>query len=237
MRNILLLPLLFLSLSCQAHNESDRRLVSTNGYGEITVPADTVILDLSVRATRKSGQEAKRDVDDRVNAFIDRLEALSISQDDLVASSIRIHPRYEHTDNNRLFSGYEAMRQLTVTLKDMTQLTEVMDQALAQRVEGIDNVRYENSQMAEHIQAAYLLAIADSKSKAEALAKAYGAELGSVVRIDYHRNTPPPGDMMKASGMETMMVRNSAPRPGTYLPDEITFSDNIQVVFDLIISR
>jgi len=42
--------------------------------------------------------------------------------------------------------------------------------------------------------------------------------------------------MMKASGMETMMVRSSAARPGTYLPDEITYSDNIQVSFDLIIS-
>lgn len=237
MRNILLLPLLFLSLSCQAHDETDRRLISTNGYGEITVPADTAILDLSVRATRKSGQEAKRDVDDRVNAFIDQLKAMSISQDNLVASSIRIYPRYEHTNSNRLFSGYEAIRQLTVTLKDMTQLTEVMDQALAQRLEGIDNVRYENSEMPKHIQAAHLLAISDSKSKAEALAKAYGAELGPVVRIDYHRNTPPSGDMMKASGMETMMVRSSsAARPGTYLPDEITYSDNIQVSFDLIIN-
>jgi len=234
-RNVLLLPLLFLSLSCQAHDEGNRRLISTNGYGEISVPADTAIVDLSVRATRKSGQEAKRDVDDRVNAFIDRLKAMSISQDDLVASSIRIYPRYEHTNNSRLFSGYEATRQLTVTLKDMTQLTEVMDQALAERLEGIDNVRYENNQMAKHIQAAHLLAISDSKTKAEALAKAYGAELGPVVRIDYHRNTPPSGDM-KVSGMETMMVRSSAARPGTYLPDEITYSDNIQVSFDLIIN-
>ena len=56
---------------------------------------------------------------------------------------------------------------LSVTLHDMTKLTGVMDQSLEQRLEGIDNIRYDNSKMDEHIHSAHLLAISDSKVKAQ----------------------------------------------------------------------
>lgn len=237
MHKLLILPLLFLTLACQAHDDPNRRLISTNGYGEVKVKPDIAIVNLSVRAIHKSGKAAKQDVDDRVNNFLDALKSMKIKQEDIIASSIRLNPRYEHHSGTRRFAGYEAIRTLSVTLHDMVQLTGVMDQALEQRLEGIDNIRYDNSQMESHIQSAHLLAISDSKTKAAALAKAYGAELGPIIRIDYHRNTPVYRGMAKDTFMEQAQMMRAAPsRPGAYLPDQITYSDNIQVQFDLIIN-
>ncbi len=237
MRHLLILPLLYLSLACQAHDDPSRRLISTNGYGEIKVKPDIAIINLSVRATHKSGQDAKQDVDDRVNNFLDSLKHMKIKQEDIIASSIRLSPRYEHHSGTRLFTGYEAVRTLSVTLHKMEQLTGVMDQALEQRIEGIDNIQYDNSQMEQHMQAAHSQAISDSKMKAAALAKAYDAELGPIIRIDYHRNTPVYRGKIQSDSMERVQMMQAAPsRPGTYLPDQITYSDNIQVQFDLIIN-
>ncbi|WP_461517492.1 SIMPL domain-containing protein [Porticoccus sp.] len=237
MRNILLFFLLTFSLAALADDDTNRRLLSTNGHGEVKASADTAIIDLSVRATRKSGEEAKRDVDDRLNRFLDQLKEMKIDQKDVVASSLRVYPRYEHTDGSRHFSGYEAVRTLSVTLHKLEQLTHVIDQALAQRLEGIDNLRYENSKADEHQLNAHQLAIADSKLKASALAKAYGAELGQIVRIDYHSNTPIYSPKTQDAGIESaQLLRSSASRPGTYLPDQLVYQDNIQVVFDLIIN-
>tara|TARA_R110000822_G_scaffold226254_9_gene358923 strand:+ start:7120 stop:7836 length:717 start_codon:yes stop_codon:yes gene_type:complete len=234
---LFILPLLLLTLACQAHDDPNRRLISTNGFGEIKVKPDIAIVNLSVRATHTSGKAAKKDVDDRVNNFLDALKNMKVKQEDIIASTIRLNPRYEHLSGTRRFTGYEATRTLSVTLHDMTKLTGVMDQSLEQRLEGIDNIRYDNSKMDEHIHSAHLLAISDSKVKAAALAKAYGAELGPIVRIDYHRNTPIYQGMAKEASMaDAQMMRAAPSRPGTYLPDQITYSDNIQVQFDLIIN-
>lgn len=237
MHKLLVLPLILLTLACQAHDDPNRRLISTNGFGEVKVKPDIAIVNLSVRAIHKSGKTAKLDVDDRVNNFLDELKNMKIKQEDIIASSIRLNPRYEHHSGTRRFTGYEAVRTLSITLHDMGQLTVVMDQALEQRLEGIDNIRYDNSQMDTHIQSAHQLAISDSKAKAAALAKAYGAELGPIIRIDYHRNTPVYRGVAKASSMEGVQMMRAAPsRPGTYLPDQIIYTDNIQVQFDLIIN-
>lgn len=237
MRSLMLLFLLLVSFASLADDDTNRRLISTNGYGEVKASADTAIIDLSVRATRKSGQEAKREVDDRLNTFLDQLEKMAIDQKDVVASSLRVYPRYEHSDGTRHFSGYEAVRTVSVTLHKLEQLTHVMDQALAHRLEGIDNVRYENSNADEYRLKAHQQAIADSKLKAASLAKAYGAELGPIVRIDYHRNTPMFSPKTQDAGFESaQLLRSSVSRPGTYLPDQLLYQDNIQVVFDLIVN-
>jgi len=233
---LLLISLATLPLAAVAGDDLDRRLISTNGYGEVEVSADTAIVDLSVRAIRKSGQEAKREVDDRLNAFLDQLEKMAIERKDIVASNLRVYPRYEHSNGTRHFSGYEAVRSLSVTLHDLTQLTHVMDQALAHDVEGIDQLRYENSQADKHRLEAHHRAIADSKRKAASLAEAYGAELGPIVRIDYHNNTPAFSGKQDVAMESAQLLRSSSSRPGTYLPDQLTYRDNIQVVFDLIIN-
>lgn len=235
MRQLLIISLALFSIACLA-DDDNRRLISTNGYGEIKASADTAIIDLSIRATRKSGQDAKQEVDDRFNNFLDQLQSMAVDRKDIVASTLRVYPRYEHSNGSRHFSGYEATRTLSVTLHKLDQLTHVMDQALAQKLEGIDNIRYESSLAEEYRMKAHQQAIEDSKLKAAALAKAYGAELGPIVRIDYHRNTPMYASKMQ-DGMESaQMLRAASSRPGTYLPDELTYSDNIQVVFDLIIN-
>lgn len=237
MRRLFVIPLLVLSLSGFADEDTNRRLISTNGYGEVKANADTAILDLSIRAIRKSGQEAKQEVDDRLNNFLDQLTKMKIDHKDVIASSLRVYPRYEHSDGNRIFSGYEATRTVSVTLHQLSQLTHVMDQALAHRLEGIDNIRYESSKAEEYQRKAHQLAITDSKLKAESLAKAYGAELGPIVRIDYHRNTPIFNAKAQDVAFESaQLLRSSVSRPGTYLPDQLTYEDNIQVVFDLIVN-
>ncbi|MBQ0807077.1 MAG: SIMPL domain-containing protein, partial [Porticoccus sp.] len=84
MHKLLILPLLLLTLACQAHDDPNRRLISTNGYGEVKVKPDIAIVNLSVRAIHKSGKAAKLDVDDRVNNFLDSLENMNIKQEDIM---------------------------------------------------------------------------------------------------------------------------------------------------------
>ena len=221
----------------QAHDSHQRRVISTSGHGEVKVKPDMAVLHLSVRATHKSGKDAKQDVDDRINNFLDTLQGLKIKKKDIVASSLRIYPRYEHYSGNRQFKGYEASRTMTVTLRELKALTDVMDKALEQRLEGVDNIRYDHSNADKYRSEAHTLAITNSKTKAEALAKAYDAELGPIITINYHNNAPIYASKQSDMMMEASTLRAAPARPGTYIADELVFSDSIQVTFDLIVSE
>ena len=239
MKKLLVIPLMLIVFSCmvQAHDNPQRRIISTNGQGEVKVKPDMAVLNLSVRATHKNGSAAKKDVDDRVNNFLAVLKTLGIKQKDVIASNLRVHPRYEHTSGTRHFKGYTATRNLAVTIHKLPMLTDVMDKALEQKLEGIDRIHYDHSDADTYKNKAHQQAIKNSITKATALAKAYDADLGPILTINYHNQVP-----AYRAGKAEMMVADSAmlsraSQPGTYIADELVFRDNIQVTFDLIVDE
>jgi len=228
-----------LSLPSYADAQSNRRSISTNGYGEVKVEPDMAQLHLSVTVTRKEALAAKGETDKRVNKLIAELKKIGIEDEDITASSLRTSPRYEHSSNSgRKFVGYQASRNIIVTVRNLDQLTDIMDIALANDIQTIGQIAYQSSAEQQHREQARTNAIADSKHKATILAEAYGAELGAIYTINYHSNHAALRSNNIDQGVMAEAVRMSASADrGVYKPREITFGDNIQVVFDLIVSE
>lgn len=231
--------LLLLPLAATA-DAYDKRLIHTNGYGEVKVKPDRAKVSLSVSAIHKEALDAKTDVDKRVDNFLAAAQKAGIKKKDITASRLHTRPQYEYSrmTSKQQFVGYNATRTLTVTVRKLEQLTDIMDLALQHKIQNIGNISYESSDEDKHRNQARLDAIENSKQKAAALAKAYGAELGAIVNIQYFSHHNPGAHVMQAESADMGMMRAAAATAkATYLPDEITFSDNIQVVFDLIINR
>ncbi|MDM3870949.1 SIMPL domain-containing protein [Porticoccus sp. W117] len=232
----LILPMLAVA------DQYDRRLIHTNGYGEVKVKPDMAKLVLSVSVQRKKALDAKSEADKRVNDLLAGLKKHGLKSKDVIASGVRTQPRFEYSklSSKRTFIGYTATRDLTITIKNLDKLTDIMDLALSHNIENINQVRYESSQADKHINQARKNAIENSKQKAAALANAYGAELGNIVNIQYHSRQANFGLEQHMEGRHAaraMSLMADSVSSATYLPDEITFSDNIQVTFDLIVNN
>lgn len=175
--------------------------------------------------------EAKTDVDLRVDNFLIAMEAADFPLDAIKAGQVRVSPRYNYRDGQQEFSGYTASRSLTVAVEDLSKLGNAMDIALAQNIDGINQIQYGTSLEAQLREQARVQAIADSKEKAEMLASAYDADLGPIISIHYQSQNPPTtlyeGDAM-------LMQQARARSDGQYLPDQVSFSDSISVIFELI---
>ena len=230
-----------LSLPGHALGQSDRRSISTNGYGEIKVEPDMAQLHLSVTVVRKKALEAKGETDQRVNNLIEGLKKTGIKDADITASNLLTSPRYQHSnDLGRQFVGYQASRNVVVMIRDLDQLTDIMDIALVNDIQTIGQIAYRSSAENRHREQARSNAIADSKNKATLLAGAYGAQLGAIHTINYHSNYAAQNNAFIEKSVMADAVRlssNSVGARGVYKPREIIFSDNIQVVFDLIVSE
>lgn len=210
----------------------DNRHIQTTGYGEVRVQPDTVVLQLEVGATEPSGAAAKKEVDQRINRFLAASERAGLDKTQITAGQLHINARWEYQNQERVFMGYQASRNLQVRLSELERLSDVVDMALDNGISNVQQLSYEHSQSDQLIQQAHQKAVQNSKDKAESLAAAYGARLGLIYSVHYQRADI---DLPTPIRPEAAMARASfaADSAGVYLQEEMVFSDTIQVVFDL----
>lgn len=220
-----------LALACRAE-PSPGRTLSTSGNGLIRVEANQVRVEMQATSTQKAAKTAKEEVDQRINKLIEALKPMKLSEDSVIASRLQLNPKYEYFNRERVFSGFTATRDISVTLPSTQGLDELLQTAISAGIDNINQVVLEHSDADKYRTQAMDAAIADSKAKAEKLATAYGAELGAIHTINYS------GSSILAKAQPEMLSAMRAAdsgEGGQYIHDKIEFRDNIQVVYELII--
>ena len=225
---------LFAFGSASFADESAARTLSTTGQGVVSAKADMAEIAMQASATHKSAAEAKKAVDQRINAALKAMSEMGISDDDLVASTLQLAPQYDYSNRERTFTGFTANRDLSVTLRKLKDLDRVLEAATNTEISNIQSISLKSSEEDRLRSEARDKAIADSLEKATRLAKAYGAELGAIYRIHYHNSLPM--EESRAPAMAMMKAASDAGQ-GQYIHDEIQFKDQIGVEFELIVPR
>ena len=230
-RALLIISLILSVGACQASERA--RTVATSGQGLVSASADMAQLNMQLEALNRDSAMAKADVDSRVNQFLKALQKQGIAETDIIAPSLRLNLNYQYIDQKRQFTGYRASRSVRVTLRDLDQLSLLMDSALTAGMDQIGAIEFQVANKQQYQDQARQQAIADSKEKANALAKAYNAKLGPILRIEYQapsNNYPQPYGHIEALSKSSM----GNPIQGQYLQDQIRFTDRINVVFELL---
>jgi len=185
-------------------------------------------LDFSISLLEKETLKARQAVDARVAAFVNALEAAGFKRQDLVAGNLQLSPEYVYTDNQKPKpNGYRATREVSVRLYQLERVSQIIDVALKAGLESVQRIQYGVRDETRYLNQVRQQAIEDSKSKANELAKAYTMTLGKIYSIQYNTTTPQPPMVMGK-----MMMAEAAPAD-SYIADDIRFSDNVSVVFNL----
>jgi uncharacterized protein YggE len=202
--------------------------IVTNGNAEIRVPADMATLDFSISLLEKDTLKARQAVDTRVAAFVNALEAAGFKRQDLVAGNLQLSPEYLYADNQKpRLNGYRATRGVSVRLYQLERVSQIIDVALKAGLESVQRIQYGVRDETRYLNQVRLQAIADSKSRANELAKAYSMTLGKVYSIQYNTTAP-----QAPMAMGKMMMAEASPAD-SYIADDIRFSDSVSVVFNL----
>jgi len=201
--------------------------LETIGVGEITAQPDMAVFTVAVEENRKTAQEAKQAADKAVTAFMDRLQKSGVKRADIESANIYLHPQY-HSSNDAPpeLVGYQASRQVTVTVRDLEKLNTYLDSALGDGINRIQNIELKVSDAEKYMEQARQAAIKDAQSKAKSLAQGFDTDIDGVWNIRYFDPMPRPvmGHMKMDAAMETQ---------ATYQDAEITFRDRVEVVFRL----
>jgi uncharacterized protein len=204
-----------------------RRGISVTAEGEATVTPDLAVVTFAVTSQGKDLAPTKEDVAVRSSVVLATLRELGVADADLQAPDVSISPEYDYRKGQKLV-GYRVARQMTVKVRDLTRLGEVLDGVVTAGANEVHGAQMGASDPSEAEHTALEAAFAAARAKAEVLAAAAGVTLGRVARIE-EESGPGVGPMPRMRAMAAMAEDVGAPTE--VATGELTVTRRIRVWF------
>jgi uncharacterized protein len=155
--------------------------VITSGDASVAKKPDTAFLYAGVESQQSTASGAQSDLASKAAKLIARVKALGVADKDLNTAGYSVGPTY--TTGGQSVNGYRASEQLQITWHDVNTVGKALD-AIVQEG-GATNVgaSFGLADPKAAQSEARTLAIADARSRAQAMASAAGVSLGRVIRI------------------------------------------------------
>ena len=157
---------------------------------------------------------------------MERLTALGIEERDLQTSSFSVSPRYPRDSSGlrNTINGYVVRNILTVRIRDLGGLGEVLDAVAEDGANSFDGLSFGLQDPGPVLDAARRDAVAEARRKAMLYAEAAGVTLGPLLSLTEAGAAPPPVPMMRA---EMAMASDFVPVAG----GEVSVSASVTLTY------
>lgn len=162
-----------------------------DGFGSIDVEPDIATLSVGVESRESTVSEAREAAAVALQRVIDAVMAEGVAEDDIQTSSFRISPQTiyrEVRDVNGTYSqpeiiGYIVTNQLSVTIRDLDKVGDVVDSAAdeAGDLVRINNINFGVDNPTQYGEQLRQLAAIDAQAKAQIYADTLGVAVGQLI--------------------------------------------------------
>ena len=168
--------------------------VLTTGDATISKKPDLASVSAGVQSQQGTAAAAQSDLAGKAGKLISRIKALGVADKDLTTSGYWLGPVYG--PNGQSVTGYRATEQLQFKWHNVDTVGTALDAVVQEGDATNVNVSFGLADPKVAQAEARSAAIADARSKAQAMASAAGVKLGQVVRVsDVSSYTRFPGPM------------------------------------------
>jgi len=211
-------------------NNQDR--FSVVGSGTVYAKADIANIQVGLKTgTQKTAAAATIDSTSKMNNIIQALKKLGIDEKDIQTSSYNLNPVYNWTNQKgQELIGYEVTQNLTLKIRDLTKIGDVISQTTDQGANQIGNISFTIDDEFALKNQARELAIQKAEEKANLIAKQTGMRLGEVKSV-YENSDPVPNPI---SYTNAKMDLSAAPASGVVSPEIQTGQNEIKVDVTLV---
>jgi uncharacterized protein YggE len=205
-------------------NGQQHRIIEVSGVGNILTVPDRFSFRLSIEQKGRVVSELNKAIVEKTNSVVQALFKIGVDKKAVQSLQVQFNPWIEYNDNKREQKGFILTRQVTVTLKTLTQYEQSIDVVLSLGVSQINEFSFTNSQADENYQGALKHALLNAQQRATDMASVLGLKLAGVISISEQSTeavTP------IAVGMRQLQASES------YQPGEMTTQARVKVIFSL----
>ncbi|MDD5397264.1 MAG: SIMPL domain-containing protein [Candidatus Moranbacteria bacterium] len=170
------------------NKEQDRFLVL--GSGIVNAKADIANINVGLKTgAKKTAAEATQEATLKMNNIIEALKNLKVDEKDIKTSDYNLNPVYNWTDGKgQELVGYEVAQTLTLKIRDLNNISEVIARTTEQGANQIGNISFTIDDEFALKNQARELAIEKAQEKAAMIAKQSGMKLGSIKNVVENEN-------------------------------------------------
>ncbi len=204
--------------------------VLTIGDATVHVKPDTAVISVGAVAQATTASDAQAAIADRVDRVLKQAGTLGIAEKDTKSSGYQIQPQYAYApDKSPRITGYQATEQIQLTLRKIDGLGKALDALTQNDAANTMSVRLTIDDPKPAAADARRQAIEDARSKADAMVRAAGANLGRVLSVsDLSSPSISVGDSMK------FVAAAPADRVATQIPTgDLDVTVRVQVQFEI----
>jgi uncharacterized protein YggE len=205
-------------------NGQQNRIIEVSGVGNILSVPDRFSFSLSIEQKGRVASELNKAIVEKTNSVVQALIKVGVDKKAVQSLQVQFNPWVEYIDNKREQKGFILTRQVTVTLKTLTQYEQSIDAVLSLGVSQINEFSFTTSQADENYQGALKHALLNAKQRATDMANVLVLKLAGVISISEQST----GDGAPiAMGMRQLQASES------YQPGEMTTQARVKVIFAL----
>ena len=206
------------------------RTLRVEGTGEVKAEPDEAWLDVAVETQGSTAKAAGEENARRMERVIAALTGAGILRKEIDTRNYSVYPEYSQPNPNLepKLRGYRANNTLTVHVKELPRLGELIDRALAAGANRVDGVRFALSNKDAVHAEALRQAVERARKTAEVLAAALGVRLGAVMDVSTVSEPLP----VYPARMAMMEAGDKSAAPTTpILPEEQTVQARVTIIF------
>jgi uncharacterized protein YggE len=229
-RGVLVALVLCLSGGWQAVHAEEPPVprILVTGEGSVDVAPDMAVLTLSVMREAPTAREAVTANSAAMARVLDAMAGLGIDKRDLQTAGFSIQPKFSRPPRQGgeapKLVGYTVRNTLTVRVRDISKVGEVLDTSVTLGVNEGGNILFTNDDASAALTEARVKAVEDALSRGRTLAKAAGVRVGDVLEISEQHYTPRPVPMAR-----TMMAADSFAESVPVAAGENTYKVNVNI--------
>lgn len=232
MRHILLAAFLIAAPAYAGTPLPDAPHVTASGEGKATVAPDLARITLKASYRDAAPGVAKQAVDRSIEAFLALAPRFGLEPAQVTAADLSVSEDIDYDERDRKVSnGFIATREVTVELRELARLGELLDAALAAGMNEVDNIAFESSRADALRAEARGKAVAQAREKAAGLAKAFDAALGPVYSINSLNSYS--SDGYGATTLDRVQVTGTRIQRSRYVQPTVEYSERVSAVFEL----
>ncbi len=151
--------------------------IAVHANAIVKVQPDLAYFEVGILTQDKSAAKAQAIADRTIARIMKALQAKGVARKDLATSVCNLRPSYDDARDRRTIIGYHADNFVTVNVRKLSQLGDVIDACMAAGATNVGDVEFRVEDIRKYRAQAREMAARNARERAEQLARAMGVKI------------------------------------------------------------
>jgi hypothetical protein len=188
MRTTFAILMMFVSASAAAQEPRAAVVptVVTSGEGLVQAVPDRAWVSITAESRASNPREAQRRNAEAMAPVQEKLRAAGVPADAIRTVGYDLQQEWDYANNRRVSRGYVARNTIEIRIDDVDRVGELLEVAVSSGATSVGGIRFDLKDRGKLERETLRLAVADARSKAEAVAAGANGRLGRIIRVEEH---------------------------------------------------